>query len=468
LPVLTVDGFEADDVVATCVRVLSGSEDVSEIIVASSDKDLCQLVRDADEDGRFPAVRVLSLQTNELRGPADVQQKFGVEPGKMGDWLALVGDVSDNVAGAPGIGEKKASALLAQYGSLTGIYSTIERLDQDAWQAQFNGSPTGKLIGGPAVYLAIKRSGQQVALARKLVALRDDVPVPTSEELLKQPVRVQDEDPPLDDQFAADPFASEKEEAIQEEAADPVPESGPQPVSAPAVAARETPKEPEPARETIVEQQVNPQTGEVTEVKTELHTEPAPAKTNGNGNGNGKAAAPTELGRLLQQPIQWEKALEPQDPGQAIKIAGRLFSSRMFAGYGNEDAVLGAILLGRELGLGAMGSLRGICNIEGKYGLYADLMVALVLRSGKAEYFEPVELTADHATYRTKRVGRDEFRMTFSIAEAEQAGVVKEKSGWKKWPLDMCDARCKARIARKIYSDVVFGLYTPEELKEDL
>jgi 5'-3' exonuclease len=459
-PVLESDGFEADDVIATCVRLLSPVEELEEIVVASSDKDLAQLVRGVDPDGRAPSVRVLALSNNELRGVVEVRAKFGVGPSLVGDWLALVGDASDNIKGAPGIGDKKATALLSKFGSLVGVFGAVEGSTPEAWAARFNGSPEGRLIGGPAVFASLKENGSQVALARKLVELRTDVPI-TLEAILEK--RAPKPLASIDDDEAEDPFA--RSDATY---AEKPPHNG------------ETLRgkwefeqferamqQPEPEHETETAMQtqqiVDQQTGEVIEQQVQVQTAPTPQT-----NGNGKAAPAPEFARLLQQPTQWEKALEPSGPGEAIKIAGRLFNSRMFAGYGNEDAVLSAILLGRELGLGAMGSLRGIHNVEGRHSLSADLMVALVLRSGKCEYFDPVELTAGKAVYKTKRVGREEFRMTFTLDEAEQAGLVKDKSGWKKWPIDMCKARCIARIARAIYPDVCFGLYTPEEPPEEL
>jgi hypothetical protein len=132
--------------------------------------------------------------------------------------------------------------------------------------------------------------------------------------------------------------------------------------------------------------------------------------------------------------------------------------------------VLSTILAGRELGVGAMASLRGFHIIEGKPAMSAGLMTALILRSGKAKYFRCVKSTSDVATFRTERIGDGEpVEVTFSMEDAKRAGLVKEKSGWAKFPADMLVARATARLARLVYPDICFGLYTPEELgREDL
>jgi hypothetical protein len=114
-----------------------------------------------------------------------------------------------------------------------------------------------------------------------------------------------------------------------------------------------------------------------------------------------------------------------------------------------------------------MASLRGIYNIEGRHGLSAALMVALVLKSGLAEYFEPVKFDETEAIFETKRKGaRNAVPMKHTIEMAMKAGLVKPNSNWEKVPTDMLVARCQARLCRMIYPDLLAGLYTPDELDE--
>ena len=92
-------------------------------------------------------------------------------------------------------------------------------------------------------------------------------------------------------------------------------------------------------------------------------------------------------------PAEWERGLEPRTMNEACLLAKRMHESRMFSAYGTPQAVLSTVLLGRELGMPAMASLRSVHVIEGKHSLSADLMVALVLKSGLAEYFQMLEST---------------------------------------------------------------------------
>jgi 5'-3' exonuclease len=259
----------------------------------------------------------------------------------------------------------------------------------------------------PALHAALKEHALTVNLARKLVTLRTDAPIDCAAILTEREQKplVPVEDEPMTD------------EQTPESVTDEAPEMAGEPV----------PPAPMP-----------------------------PAKVE---------AAPIQTTALAVALVEWERSLEPMNSEQCKSLSARLFNSRMLSGYGNPDAVLGAILLGRELGLGAMSSLRGIHCVEGRYALSADMMVALVLRSPECEYFEPAELTDTKATYRAKKRGRPELVMSFDISEAERAGLVKDKSGWKKWPLDMCAARCAARLARKLFPKECLGLYVPEELE---
>lgn len=174
-------------------------------------------------------------------------------------------------------------------------------------------------------------------------------------------------------------------------------------------------------------------------------------------------------------PAEYEKQLDPRSMQEARSLAQDLHASRLFSAYGTAQAVLSTVMLGRELGLPAIASLRGVHIVEGRHTLGAGLMTALILRSGLAEYFRPVTLddgTLDadelHATFETKRKGPGGrlTRLTHTIEMAQRAGLVKEKSGWVKNPGDMLFARAESRLARLVYPDVLFGLFTPEEISE--
>lgn len=112
LPSLARPGFEADDLLASLAR--AGADAGWEVRLFSSDKDLAQTVgprvtQYPPPKGDLPAERL---------GPTEIEAKFGVPPARMAEWQAMVGDSTDNVKGIPGVGPKKAAALLQKYGSL--------------------------------------------------------------------------------------------------------------------------------------------------------------------------------------------------------------------------------------------------------------------------------------------------------------------------------------------------------------
>jgi DNA polymerase-1 len=119
-PVLEVQGFEADDVLATVVEKALATPEL-EVVVVSGDKDLLQLVG--------PRVRVLSVsgRTGEpvMYDEAKVRERWGVEPGQIADVLALMGDTIDNIKGVRGVGEKTAVKLIGQFGSVERLYENL-------------------------------------------------------------------------------------------------------------------------------------------------------------------------------------------------------------------------------------------------------------------------------------------------------------------------------------------------------
>ncbi|MCL5797100.1 MAG: DNA polymerase I [Gammaproteobacteria bacterium] len=116
LPLLVIPGIEADDVIATLATQASAHG--QEVVIATGDKDLCQLVNEQ--------VRIIDTMKNKLLTPAAVTDKFGVPPESIVDWLTLVGDKSDNIPGVDGVGEKTAAKLLRAHGTLTGIVEAMK------------------------------------------------------------------------------------------------------------------------------------------------------------------------------------------------------------------------------------------------------------------------------------------------------------------------------------------------------
>lgn len=150
---------------------------------------------------------------------------------------------------------------------------------------------------------------------------------------------------------------------------------------------------------------------------------------------------------------------------QAMRLAKTLSDSSLIPkALQNKPAdVLVVLLKGEELGLQPIQALGSIHVIEGKACCSSELTVALVLRSGKAEYFDLVETSAKVATYRTKRVGsKHETVMSFTIEEAAAAGLI-GKQNWKGYPAAMLRARCAQHLARAVYQEVTLGLIEEDE-----
>ncbi len=120
LPGIEMEGFEADDIIASYVR--QTVEAGGEAVIVSSDKDLMQLVE--------PGVLMFDSMKNKTIGPDEVVEKFGVGPERVVDVQALAGDSSDNVPGVPGIGIKTAALLINEYGDLDQLLEKAAEIKQ--------------------------------------------------------------------------------------------------------------------------------------------------------------------------------------------------------------------------------------------------------------------------------------------------------------------------------------------------
>jgi DNA polymerase-1 len=122
IPIFEIDGFEADDVLGTLGK--QADEQGIEAIIVTGDNDMLQAV--------LPRVKTLaprrSFTDTVLYDEEAVEQKYGTKPEQLADLKALAGDVSDNIPGVPGIGEKTATKLLQQYHTLQGVYDHIEEI----------------------------------------------------------------------------------------------------------------------------------------------------------------------------------------------------------------------------------------------------------------------------------------------------------------------------------------------------
>lgn len=118
LPLVVIEGVEADDVIGT-LAVQSAAAGVP-VIISTGDKDMAQLVN--------PLVSLHNTMTETRMDEAGVVEKFGLPPQLIIDYLALMGDKVDNIPGVPGVGEKTAQALLSQLGDLNAVYARLDEV----------------------------------------------------------------------------------------------------------------------------------------------------------------------------------------------------------------------------------------------------------------------------------------------------------------------------------------------------
>ena len=149
VPAIDMDGFEADDLIATYAR--QAAEAGAEVTIVSSDKDLMQLVTDK--------ITMFDAMKNRVIGHEQVVEKFGVGPDRVVDVQSLAGDSTDNVPGVQGIGVKTAAQLINEYGDLNSLLANAGEIKQPKRRE--------KLI----------EQADMARISRELVRLDDNVPV---------------------------------------------------------------------------------------------------------------------------------------------------------------------------------------------------------------------------------------------------------------------------------------------------
>ncbi len=162
LPLLVVEGVEADDVIGTLAR--QATERGMDTLVSTGDKDLAQLV---DRH-----VTLINTMNDTVLTPETVKERFGVPPERIVDYLALIGDSVDNIPGVPKVGPKTAAKWLQKWGSLDGIIAHADEIK-------------GKVGEN------LRKALEQLPLSRKLVTIKRDVKLPvTPEQLVRKPPNV--------------------------------------------------------------------------------------------------------------------------------------------------------------------------------------------------------------------------------------------------------------------------------------
>jgi 5'-3' exonuclease len=399
LLVWEAEGFEADDVLATACRaaVKAGHE----VVVASADKDLTQLV----EHG----VSWASPKTGELLTRDGVHTKFGVWPEQIRDYLAICGDTSDNVRGVQGVGPKGAVKLLAEYVTLEQVMAEVVK-------------PRAKPVATLNIDAKLKESLAWIATTVKLVSLRYDVPIQW-EEIYEtrevQPVAqgetmgIEDAEYEAAEREAIEPGAIEKADGELE-----------------ALATRDTAPS--------VERKSEPrQLAKVTSVAI------APPSWD-------LALEPTTLGLAykLAQDLANSRLYTRFPSAEAIFAViirgremglGALTSLDLFHIVEGKPAPHAHFIIARAKG-----------SHECEYLEYVG---------GDSTYAE-----WEGQSKRGAALGRDPVRLRYTIDQAKKANVVKQGSNWEKRPDEMLRKTAGVQLARVIAPGATMGLYSQEEL----
>jgi len=156
MPMLIIDGVEADDVIGTLAVQATAAKQA--VVISTGDKDIAQLVNEH--------ITLINTMNNSAMDRAGVIEKFGIPPELVIDYLALLGDKSDNIPGVPGVGEKTALGLIQGLGGLDDIYANLDDVAGLAFRGAKTMSP--KLLANKEL----------AYLSYKLATIKTDVEMP--------------------------------------------------------------------------------------------------------------------------------------------------------------------------------------------------------------------------------------------------------------------------------------------------
>jgi 5'-3' exonuclease len=404
-----VDGFEADDVIATAVQY--AKREGLEVTIASSDKDLLCLV---DDEAK---VSQLVLSTGEVYRELEVNQRFGVAPRLMPDLLALMGDKSDNIPGIQGVGVKKAADLLREFGNAEDVFACAKTIP----------GKLGEWVRAHGI--------ERLRLAMSLVKLETDVPIDWDAIYAeRKPLPLTEEEDDMSEVDDFDTDHSESEEAIRKETErisaerrDDEPPARPTPLPPP-------PREPK------------------SEPRAIERAEPEVA----------------QVQAITRVPVEYNQQLEPMNIDQAFRLARGLANSRLYGKFPNAEAIMAVIIRGREMGLGALTALDSMHVIEGRPSPSAHLIIARAKAHPDCEYLQCLETTPTRSVWETKnRRNPKPTKLEYTIEQAAQAGLTSRGGNWKARPAEMLRKSCGVQLARLEYPDAALGLVCPEEMGID-
>lgn len=163
LSLLTINDVEADDVIGTIA--LEAAYNGRSVLISTGDKDMAQLVSSK--------ICLINTTSNTILGPEDIKSKFGVQPTLIIDYLALIGDISDNIPGVPGIGKKTAKILLNTLGNLKILYQNLDRITSLT------------LRGAKNIAMKLEKNQDIAFLSYQLAKIKTDVQLELSYNSLK-------------------------------------------------------------------------------------------------------------------------------------------------------------------------------------------------------------------------------------------------------------------------------------------
>lgn len=355
---LTCSGAEADDIIATYCY----NNNTHDITIFGTDKDLLQIF------GRCENVQLYDAFAKKYK---TAQNTLDVQPAQVVDYLALVGDKSDNIPGLPRCGPVNAKKLLSEFSNLKNIQS-------HCYEKECSFSET--------VRTSFISNEEQINLSYALAMLDYNCEIVETKGKMTKMDCVE---------------FKENEILIEEK-----------------------------------------------------NKEEAEENTN------------IVASRVID--VDYKQSLAPVGLSELKQMSKILFDSGLYSNScKNGQGAMAVIMAGRELGLGPIASLSSVSIVKGHPCISAQAMLALILASGKAEYFECVETTNEIATFETKRKGgRNSLTMSFTMDDARRAGLA-NKDNYKNYPAPMLRWRDIAQISRLIYPDLLLGVYCAEELNDE-
>jgi len=439
-PIARAQGYEADDVIATLAKRYS--EWCQDIRIVGPDKDVSQCITERVRQYIPPT----GDREWEERDSAGVLSKFGVYPGRMPMYQALVGDSSDNIPGVDKVGAKTAMEIVNQYHTPTKLAEALPTLSLRS------------VRNGEGVKASLIANWEKFRLSLQLVTLDTNVPL-DAEALLarsvEQPTKEAEDSMAIGNDNDAHPGFDEAMRAYQ----DKVPELKKAWVEG---SWDNADAEPKAARSEDAEEHY-----EEERRQNEEHVEERPpvrAVPRQSAIITVPSYTQSEYGMVT-------KDLQPLDLRSAEVLSkwfekGGLYVKK----FANAPQIFTIIAKARELGLPVTVVLDNYHIIEGQPRPSADLIRALAERDPGFEYLMPTELSASRCAWEGKHKRQPRaVSFAYTIEEATAAGLLRGSpyGNWKTRPQDMLSKTAASKLARILWPGATMGLYCMEEMGYD-